>query len=134
VVDLPSGERLAASRDRKEVSGNCIHPSFRVIALGLPASTGGSAGVSVADSRLRYITSDLGWTYHFLAEASPNEILNLLKQHVSKQSSQMKALSIDQKQFGVSQLNDVLAKLSQSAGIILFSNGSVLYPINSQSF
>jgi hypothetical protein len=108
VVDLPSGERLDT------------HPAFRVIALGLPASKGGGggAGVSVSDSRLRYITSDLGWTYHGLAEGSASEIFQLLEKHVSLQPEEEKRFvsSQQQQQRGISQLSEVLQHLSETAG------------------
>eukprot|EP00945_MAST-04E_sp_MAST-4E-sp1_P008696 g8696.t1 len=46
-IELPDGEKLIP------------HPSFRVIGLGLPP-------FRQADARSRFITSDLGFSYHFL--------------------------------------------------------------------
>lgn len=107
VVDLPSGERLDAQ------------PSFRVIALGLPASKygGGGTGVSLTDSRLRYITSDLGWTYHALSEGSSGEMYQLLDQHLKQITGTAdSSVSIDKQRRGISKLSEVLQNLSETAG------------------
>jgi hypothetical protein len=75
--------------------------------------------VSVADSRLRYITSDLGWTYHGLAEGSTSEIFQLLEQHLSQSQGVEQGGQgglQEQQQRGISQLSDVLHNLSQTAG------------------
>lgn len=108
VVDLPSGERL-----------NC-HPSFRVIALGLPASKGGGggSGVSLVDSRMRYIASDLGWTYHALAEGSSSEVFQLLQQHVGRGvAGAIQKQNKQQHERGIVQLSEVLHNLSETAGV-----------------
>lgn len=72
-IDLPNGERLSMFAEASTDS-NGIHPSFRVIALGLPPASGQRA----VDTRLRYISSDLGWTYHMLPQASSSDINSLL--------------------------------------------------------
>ena len=64
VVDLPNGERLSVYD-----SGQSKHSSFRILALSLlpPRAT------NMEDSRMRWVTSDLGCTYHFLPETSSFE-------------------------------------------------------------
>ena len=111
VVDLPDGERLTC------------HASFRVIGLGLPASTrsGGDSRTSLSDSRLRYVSSDLGWTYHALAEGSTSEILQLLEKHIVERIESTPEGTSMQQQYlrGITQLNDVLHNLAEISGILV---------------
>lgn len=80
-VELPSGEKMVTQdvwaslpatvqavgvevEDTARVSA--IHPDFRIVALGtLPGSVQG--GRNQEDCRLRYISSDLGFSYHFIS-------------------------------------------------------------------
>ena len=59
---LPSGETFTT------------HPSFRCVALGLTPSLS-----RVDDTRSRFLTSDLGFKYHFLPDLSITDIASILE-------------------------------------------------------
>ena len=67
------------------ITWNNIGPSFRIIALSLPpALTSGENSSKGLDSHLRYITSDLGFTYHYLPQGSPQDMQELLTKSFQK--------------------------------------------------
>lgn len=68
-ISLPNGDILTTnSVDPK----NRIMPGFRIIALGIPPTQR-----SVNDAREKYVTSDLGFTYHYLPSAESDNMLKV---------------------------------------------------------
>eukprot|EP01034_Spumella_vulgaris_P025897 gene25897-32404_t len=70
-VDLPNGERLSRA-------DGSIHPSFRIVALGLIPGTSTSA---IKDARDRWVSSDWGFDYHFLQQPVTNSLTDLLRKN-----------------------------------------------------
>jgi hypothetical protein len=64
-IDLPNGERLA------------IHPTFRLIALGLPP-------ITVEDAHKRYIGIDLNLSFHRLPEMINDEIRSIIQREFGR--------------------------------------------------
>jgi MoxR-like ATPase len=104
-VDLPDGQRLSLSRNR---SNNNIHPSFRVIALSTPPPKTSNFD----DSRQRWISSDLGFSYVFLPSASAADLRNIIMKSHDKFG---KSISVQSSQI-LDLLNKSLTFLLSSAG------------------
>jgi hypothetical protein len=91
-----------------------IHPAFRVIALGLNPPKPGGESSRATDSRLRYISSDLGFTFHTLSQGTPQDIADVLTSSIEPNvgaSGLVQAKVVDM-------LSKALTALSEVAGVL----------------
>lgn len=112
VVDLPSGERLTViSKEQKQSGMTGILEGFRIIALGTSAvKKQSSSSASDTSDIMRFSTSDLGFSYHYLPQCSSADIEEILLRDVSNTPNA--AYRID----GLKRLAGALMAIAEESG------------------